>query len=102
MARKKEKKKESSGKKQNHKKAIFKLMAPEAQSVLLAGDFNSWNPEAHPLKRTSNGMWKINLNLSPGRYEYKFLVDGQWQNDPSCKSYASNPFGSDNCVKNLK
>ncbi|KPJ58720.1 MAG: hypothetical protein AMJ42_02745 [Deltaproteobacteria bacterium DG_8] len=100
MAKKKEKK--GLSKKQNHRKATFKLMAPEAQSVLLAGDFNSWNADTHPLERTSNGMWKINLNLSPGRYEYKFLVDGQWQNDPNCKSYVSNPFGGDNCVKILK
>lgn len=101
MAKKKEKKKESS-KKQNHKRASFELMAPEAQSVLLAGDFNSWDTNVHPLKRSSNGLWKINLKLSPGRYEYRFLVDGQWQNDPSCESYESNPFGSDNCVITLK
>lgn len=76
-------------------------MAPEAQSVLLAGDFNSWNPEANPLKKASNGLWKTNINLSPGRYEYRFLVDGQWQNDPGCESYAANPFGEDNCVITL-
>lgn len=76
-------------------------MAPEAQSVLLAGDFNSWNPEANPLKKTSNGLWKTNVNLSPGRYEYRFLVDGQWLNDPACESYTANPFGEDNCVITL-
>ena len=101
MAVRKVKKKEPS-KKQNHKKATFKFMAPEAQSVLLAGDFNAWEPESHPLKKTSNGLWKANLSLSPGRYEYRFLVDGQWQNDPECKSYASNPYGSENCIINLK
>ena len=101
MTKRKETKKESS-KKQNHKRATFKIMAPEAQSVLLAGDFNAWNPDAHPLRRSSNGLWKINLNLSPGSYEYRFLVDGQWQNDPNCKSFAPNPFGDDNCVITLK
>ena len=101
MAVRKVKQKVSS-KKQNHKKATFKFMAPEAQSVLLAGDFNAWEPESHPLKKTSNGLWKANLSLSPGRYEYRFLVDGQWQNDPECKSYASNPYGSENCIINLK
>ena len=101
MAVRKVKKKEPS-KKQNHKKATFKFMAPEAQSVLLAGDFNAWEPASHPLKRTSNGLWKANLSLSPGRYEYRFLVDGQWQNDPDCKSYAPNPYGSENCIIHLK
>jgi len=97
MVRKKGGKKVSS-KKENHKKATFRFMAPDATSVLLAGDFNAWDPNVHPLKRTSNGLWKANLNLSPGRYEYRFLVDGQWFNDPDCKSYVPNPYGSDNSV----
>ena len=89
-------------KKKNHKKAIFTFTAPEAQRVQLAGDFNSWDPNAHPLKRTSDERWEIRLNLSPGRYEYKFLVDGQWQNDPNCTDFASNPYGDKNCVLVLK
>ncbi len=103
MARKAEPKKESKTiKKQSHKRATFKFMAPEAESVLLAGDFNAWDPNAHPLKKVSNGMWRINVSLSPGRYEYRFLVDGQWLNDPECETFVPNPFGSDNSVKNLK
>lgn len=80
------------------KKAVFSLTAPDAQSVQLAGDFNSWNPAVNPLKKSSKGVWKINLNLSPGRYEYRFLVDGKWQNDPQCSSHAANPFGEENCL----
>ena len=88
--------------KQKHRKTTLKFISPEALSVLLAGDFNSWDPNVHPLERTSNGLWKINLSLSPGRYEYRFLVDGQWHNDPKCKSHVSNPYGDDNCVITLK
>ncbi len=95
-------KKKESTKKSNHKKTTFQFSAPEAQHVLLAGDFNNWNPEAHPLQRTSNGMWKISVSLSPGRYEYKYLVDGEWHNDPGCESIAPNPFGGSNCVITLK
>jgi len=36
--------------------------------------------------------------LTPGRYEYRFLVDGQWRNDPECAECVANPFGSENCV----
>ena len=93
--------KSTTAKKPRYKRASFKLMAPEAQSVLLAGDFNSWDPQAHPLKKSSDGLWKININLSPGRYEYRFLVDGEWRNDPQCESYAPNPFGEDNSVITL-
>ena len=88
-------------KKQNKKRITFKLNAPEAQSVSLVGDFNSWNPDAHPLKKNSNGSWKTSVSLSPGRYEYRFLVDGQWQNDPNCASCVPNTFGSENCIITL-
>ena len=101
MSKKKETKNTLSMKR-DHKKTTFKFMAPEAQSVLLAGEFNSWNPDVHPLERTSNGLWEVSIDLSPGRYEYRFLVDGQWQNDPNCTAFASNPFGSENCIVTLE
>jgi len=47
--------KDKTPKKQNKKRITFKLDAPEAQSVSLVGDFNSWNPDSHPLKKNSNG-----------------------------------------------
>ena len=93
--------KKKAAKKTGYKRATFSFMAPEAQRVQLAGDFNSWDTNAHPLKKASNGLWKRTLNLSPGRYEYRFLVDGQWQNDPQSESYNPNPFGEDNSVITL-
>ena len=93
--------KKKAAKKTGYKRATFTFLAPDAQSVQLAGDFNSWDTNTHPLKKASNGLWKKTLNLSPGRYEYRFLVDGQWQNDPQCESYIPNPFGEDNCVITL-
>jgi len=93
--------KKKAAKKTGYKRATFTFMAPEAQRVQLAGDFNSWDINAHPLKKASNGLWKRTLNLSPGRYEYRFLVDGQWQNDPQCESYIPNAFGEDNSVITL-
>ncbi len=86
------------GKKENCKRITFKLRAPDAQCVSLAGDFNSWNPEMHPLKKSSAGLWKKMVSLSPGRYEYRFMVDGEWHNDPDCTTCSPNPFGSNNCV----
>lgn len=81
------------------KKTGFSLSAPQAQSVFLSGDFNQWDLSSHPLKRDKNGMWKISLNLNPGQYEYRFLVDGEWQNDPSCLDFVENLFGTSNCLK---
>ena len=76
----------------------FSLYAPEAGCVSLAGDFNAWSPDDCPLEKSPRGMWERVLALPPGRYEYKFVVDGLWQNDPDCTVYAPNPFGGENCV----
>lgn len=58
----------TSDKKQKGKKIEFSLLAPSAQSVFLAGEFNQWDLSSHPLKRDKNGMWKISVNLTPGQY----------------------------------
>lgn len=76
----------------------FSLYAPHAGCVSLAGDFNAWNPDVHPLEKASDGLWERVVSLPPGRYEYKFVVDGQWHDDPRCDAYTPNPFGGQNCV----
>lgn len=76
----------------------FEFFAPEAGLVQLAGCFNSWNPEQTPLKKAKNGKWKVTLDLEPGRYEYRFWVDGSWQNDQNPVECVPNPFGTWNCV----
>jgi 1,4-alpha-glucan branching enzyme len=83
-------------------KTEFNLSAPQAGSVFVAGNFNQWNLSAHPLKRDKKGAWKISLALGLGRYEYRFLVDGEWQNDPNCASLVENPFGTLNCLRILE
>jgi 1,4-alpha-glucan branching enzyme len=83
------------------KKVTFSLSAPQATSVSLAGDFNDWNTTAHPMKRDKEGIWKASLNLAQGTYEYRFFVDGEWQNDPTCTDCVGNPFGTANCVKKV-
>lgn len=80
-------------------KIEFTLSAPHAKSVFIAGNFNLWNPSSHPLKKDKQGVWKIAIALDPGQYEYRFFVDEEWQNDPSCSSFVDNPFGTFNCLK---
>ena len=80
----------------------FKLYAPQAKRVNLAGSFNNWNTKALSAKKDSRGNWAVKVNLRPGRYEYKFFVDGSWFNDPRCTSYIPNAFGSQNCVVEVK
>jgi len=81
------------------KKVPFEFVAPDAQKVYLAGDFNNWDTSASLMKKDKKGIWKATVTLKPGRYEYRFLVDGNWENDPSCAGCVSNEFGSQNCVR---
>jgi len=76
----------------------FKLYAPQAKKVNLTGSFNNWDAKVLAAKKDSRGNWAVKVNLKPGRYEYKFVVDGSWLNDPRCTSYVVNPFGTQNCV----
>ena len=79
-------------------KVTFSLAAPEAQTVLLAGDFTSWQQAPLALKKSKAGVWKKAVSLPAGRYEYRFLVDGEWRNDPLCTHRQQNEFGAENCV----
>lgn len=93
--------KRSPKKKSNKRRVIFSLEAPTANEVSLGGDFNNWGIQAHLMKKDANGVWKKTLVLAPARYEYKFLVDGRWRNDPKNDKTCPNCFGTQNNVINV-
>ena len=76
----------------------FRLKTPRASEVLLAGDFNGWDPRANPLKKDRNGFWKTTLILPSGRYEFKFMVDGRWRENLETELTAPNSCGTLNNV----
>lgn len=84
------------------RKAQFKISAPQAERVTLAGSFNNWDTKALRAKKDSNGNWTISISLKPGKYEYKFFVDGSWLADQNCSTFAINAFGTQNCVIEVK
>ena len=88
--------------KERTKKTNFSFSAPEAGYVFLVGDFNAWSTNSHPMKKDKKGAWKTSINLLPGTYQYRFLVDGCWQNDPSCAGCVPNEFGTLNCVMKVQ
>ena len=79
-------------------KICFRYHDPEAEAVFLSGSFNGWNPEAIPMKKNREGVWSAVVSLFPGIYEYRFIVDGLWKNDPACDQYRLNQYGSPNCI----
>lgn len=74
------------------------LVAPitGASEVIATGDFSGWSAEGVRLKRRRDGRWSATLQLSPGSYEYRLLVDGHWWNNPACEHRSGNPYGSEN------
>jgi len=83
-------------------KTEFEFYSPEAQKVSVAGTFNDWKEEKTPLKKDATGKWKVSLLLPAGRYEYRYLVDGLWQNDQRAGECVPNAFGTWNCVVEVK
>ena len=75
------------------KRVYFRFQAPSAKEVSVLGSFNGW--EERPLKKTKDGEWSTWTNLESGRYEYRFQIDGQWQNAPDVETVA-NPYGTEN------
>ena len=53
----------------------FICSATQAQAVSLVGDFNRWNPRAHPMQRQPDGAWLVKVELKHGHDRYAFLVD---------------------------
>ena len=51
--------------------------------------------------KSSNGIWYLNVSLTPGRHEYRFIADGVWQDDPTAQQKIANAMGSENCVKTV-
>lgn len=84
------------------KTAEFKFYAPTARKVNLAGSFNDWDAKSIAAKKDSQGNWITKVNLKPGKYEYKFLVDGKWANDPCCNKCVTNAFGTQNCTLEVR
>lgn len=90
----------------------FFFDAPSAKIVNLAGTFNDWggtlhgpfNPSIDPMYRNEQGVWEITIPLKPGKYEYKFVIDGGvvWQEDPNNPERVEDGFGGYNSVLVVK
>ena len=72
-----------------------------AKEVVLSGSFTRWDEEYLQMKPTEDG-WEISLDLQPGAYQYKFIVDGNWMEDPDNKKKTLNEFGGYNSVVEVK
>jgi 1,4-alpha-glucan branching enzyme len=77
-------------------KVTFIHPAADAEHVVVAGDFNDWNPnEKFQLKKLKNGNFKGTVNLPKDKtYEFRYVVDGAWINDGEADRYQWNDFAA--------
>jgi 1,4-alpha-glucan branching enzyme len=94
---KKEAKPMESSTRDKKRRVQFRLAAPAGSQVFVAGTFNKWDPKATPLKEAAGGFAAM-VMLLPGRYEYKFVVNGDWMTDPKGNETVPNGLGSRNSV----
>jgi 5'-AMP-activated protein kinase regulatory beta subunit len=84
------------------RRVTFRVRADPGSTVFLAGDFNQWNPSAKPMRDAKGtGDYAVTLNLAPGAYEYKFVINGAWSVDPGCADWAPNNLGTLNSVRKV-
>jgi len=85
------------------KRVSFRFEGTPGSEVRLAGSFNNWDPSAHLLSpQQGNGTYVAMLLLSPGRHEYKFVVDGKWLIDPFCVETVPDGHGAKNSVISVR
>lgn len=77
----------------------FLYVAPEAEEVAVAGDFNDWSADGFELEDPDgDGIWTGEAPLSPGLHKYMFVVDGEWMTDPQADRYVDDGFGNRNAL----
>jgi hypothetical protein len=77
----------------------FRLVAPEASAVSLAGSFSNWRSDLFTMTREDGGVWSLTLPLAIGEHHYQFVVDGQrWIPDPTAHAQIDDGFGGTNSV----
>jgi hypothetical protein len=86
------------GVKQVGDEILFAAKFDNARKVLIAGDFNNWSPMSTPMITNNGADWRTSLPLPPGRYRYRFVVDGKWLTDPHNSYVEANQFGELNNV----
>lgn len=80
------------------KKVPLKVKADGAKEVVLTGDFTAWAKDKVRLTPTAGGEWITVLELAPGEYQYRLIVDGEWRDHAEASGKIGNPFGTQNCV----
>lgn len=84
-----------------NKQQTFCITAPDAMKVMLVGDFTHWQEKPVQLKKEQGGVRRTTVALPPGTHHYRFIVDGEWCDDPDCTLRVPNPYGTQDSVRRV-
>jgi chromosome partitioning protein len=85
----------------NLKEVIFRFENPESKQVQVAGEFNNWIPDKDVETEILDGSLQKIVRVRPGGYEYRLIIDGVWQQDPSNPESTPNNMGGYNSLLNI-
>jgi 1,4-alpha-glucan branching enzyme len=77
----------------NHNEAEFRFFRPSARAVYLVGEFNGWNQDDMPMKKSAKGYWTSKLRLPCGSFRFRYWADGQWFTDFAAFGVEPGPYG---------
>lgn len=84
------------------REVVVRFRDPRATDVRIAGDFNGWVPDKGVRSRVRaegpERIWTKVLHLPPGTYHYRYVVDGEWREDPENPEFAPGPVGGRSSV----
>ena len=83
------------------KSVTFTVNADKGKEVYLAGSFNEWSTTAKKMAYKA-GVYSATVQLAPGEYQYKFVIDGTWCADPENVNAVKNDQGTFNSVITVK
>ena len=75
------------------KPVVFLCLETAASKVTVMGDFNDWDPDAHPMQQQFDGAWRLEIPLNHGHHHYLFCIDGRACLDPRAQGIARNHKG---------
>lgn len=84
------------------KRVALTTRIEKAEEVVLTGDFTAWTTKGVRMLRGPAGEWRANLDLAPGNYQYRLLVDGLWHDHAEATQRVPNPFGTQNCILTVR
>ncbi|MBY0400339.1 AAA family ATPase [Myxococcota bacterium] len=88
------------------REVVVRFKDAAAGDVRIAGDFNGWVPDRGVRSLiASEGqtrVWTKVLTLEPGTYQYRYVVDGEWREDPANPQSAPGPTGQPNSILHVR